>query len=450
MTESMALIILGFNIVILILLIALYLKISASKSQELTVHMAALEKNIDKAERNIKDELARNREELSSSAKALREEVANTLSRLNESMLNRLSENTITQMAQLQAFAKQLQHLTEANEQRMEKLRETVDIKLKHIQEDNSKRLEEMRRTVDEKLNETLEKRLGDSFRLVSERLEQVHKGLGEMQSLASGVGDLKRVLTNVKTRGIWGEIQLGTLLEQILAPEQYGQNVATKPGSSERVEFAIKLPGRDKEGSFVWLPIDAKFPQEDYQRLLDAQEQANLSLAEEAAKALEARVKAEAKEIATKYICVPYTTEFAILFLPIEGLYAEVLRRPGLCDYLMREYKVIVTGPTTLAALLNSLQLGFRTLAIQRRSSEVWALLGAVKTEFRKFGDLLEKTSKKLNEASNSIENAARKSRTIEKKLQDVQELPPAEAMLLLDSVGESEIAATVPGEEK
>ena len=420
---------------------ALFFKLSSlNRQSEVALQLAAIEKALEKLDRSLKDEMARGREEAGGSAKALREEVAHGLSKFNESVLNRLAENTTTQLAQLEAFAKQLQALTQANEQRLDKLRETIDGQLKAIREDNSVKLEEMRRTVDEKLNETLEKRLGESFKLVSERLEQVHKGLGEMQNLASGVGDLKRVLTNVKTRGIWGEIHLANLLEQILTPDQYAQNVATRPNSNERVEFAIRLPGRDKEGTTVWLPIDAKFPQEDYQRLLDAQEQANPQLADEAAKALENRVKGEAKDIAGKYIAVPHTTEFAILFLPIEGLYAEVLRRPGLCDTLMRDYRVIVTGPTTLAALLNSLQMGFRTLAIEKRSSEVWALLGAVKTEFGKFGDLLDKTSRKLHEASNSIDSAAKKSRTIERKLKDVQALPASDALQLMAADYESE----------
>jgi len=416
------------NSVILLTLFFLLSRLN-HKKQEWAAGLYTLERNLDRIDSSLKDEMVKNRQEAQLNARALREEVFNALNRFNESVLNRINESTTAQLFQLESFVKQLQHLTQVNEQKLEKMRETVEGQLKLLRDDNSKKLEEMRRTVDEKLNETLEKRLGESFRLVSERLELVHKGLGEMQTLASGVGDLKRVLTNIKTRGIWGEIQLGNLLEQILTPDQYAQNVATKPGCNDRVEFAIKLPGRDKEGSVVWLPIDAKFPQEDYQRLLDAQEQANIVLAEEAAKSLENRIKAEAKDIATKYISVPHTTEFAILFLPIEGLYAEVLRRPGLCDTLIREHKIIITGPTTLAALLNSLQMGFRTLAIEKRSSEVWAILGAVKSEFGKFGDLLDKTYKKLQEASNSIDTAARKSRTIERKLKNVQELPQEEA---------------------
>jgi DNA recombination protein RmuC len=420
------------NILLITGVVILLIRLLNSRREWMT-GIYSIEKALDRFEKTMQDELAKNRLEANVNSRSLREEVFNALNRLNESVLRRMSENITTQMQQLEGFAKQLSQLTQSNEQRMDKMREAVESQLKAMQQDNTIKLEEMRKTVDEKLNDTLEKRLGESFRLVSERLELVHKGLGEMQNLALGVGDLKRVLTNVKTRGIWGEMQLGNLLEQILTIEQYAQNVATKPGSNERVEFAIKLPGKDKNGDVVWLPIDAKFPQEDYQRLLDAQEQGNFPLAEETAKALEVRIKNEAKNIAGKYISVPATTDFAILFLPIEGLYAEVLRRPGLCDTLMREYKIVVTGPTTLAALLNSLQMGFRTLAIEKRSSEVWDILGAVKSEFGKFGDLLDKTHKKLQEASNSIDTAARKTRTIARKLKDVQELPQEEALNLL-----------------
>ncbi|GAW28325.1 MULTISPECIES: DNA recombination protein RmuC [unclassified Carboxydocella] len=316
--------------------------------------------------------------------------------------------------------------------QQADRLREGVEGRLRLLQEDNHRQLEKIRQTVDEQLHATLERRLGQSFQLVSERLEQVQKGLGEMQALAAGVGDLKRVLTNVKTRGIWGEVQLAQVLEQLLTREQYAENIVTKAGSNERVEFAIRLPGRERDNQFIWLPIDAKFPLEDYQRLLEAQERGEAALAQEAGKQLELRLKAEAKAIRDKYLDPPRTTDFALLYLPVEGLYAEVLRRPGLYDCLLREYRVVITGPTTLAALLNSLQLGFRTLAIEKRSAEVWQLLGAVKTEFGKFGDLLEKTQKKLQEASNSIETAARKSRTIERKLKDVEAIPVEETGLL------------------
>lgn len=444
MSDIKLLILIGLHVVTLAIVIGIFIKIATSKKQDIAGQLIGLQSNMDRLERGLKEELGRNRAELGVNSKALREEIGNSLKGFTDSIGKQMAGTSQLQVSQSELLVKQLQALTTANEERMDKMRETVEGKLREIQEDNGKKIEEMRKTVDEKLHETLEKRLGESFKLVSDRLEQVHKGLGEMQNLASGVGDLKRVLTNVKTRGTWGEIQLGNLLEQVLAPDQYAPNVATIPGSNERVEFAIKLPGRDKEGTIVWLPIDAKFPQEDYQRLIEAQEQANVVLAEEAGKALENRVKSEAKDISGKYISVPHTTEFGILFLPTEGLYAEVLRRPGLFELLMREYKVVISGPTTLAALLNSLQMGFRTIAIERRSSEVWSLLGAVKTEFGKFGDLLDKTGKKLQEAGNTIDNAARRSRAIERKLKDVQELPQAEAFDLLGAVNEDEVAAT------
>lgn len=330
----------------------------------------------------------------------------------------------------------QLQHLTQRNNEGMETLRQTLESRLSAIQTDNSQKLEQMRLTVDEKLHNTLEQRLGESFKLVSERLEQVHKGLGEMQTLASGVGDLKKVLSNVKVRGTWGEVQLENLLEQVLSVEQYAKNVQTRPKSNERVEFAIKLPGRDSSGSVVWLPIDAKFPLEDYQKLLEAQELGDVRGMEEAGRALELRIRDEAKAIRDKYLEPPHTTDFGLLFLPIEGLYAEVIRRPGLCDYLQRECRVTVTGPATLTAILNSLQMGFRTLAIERRSGEVWQVLGAVKTEFGKFGDVLAKTKKKLDEARNTIDQAEVRSRAIDRKLRQVESLPVDEAQGLLDEL--------------
>lgn len=435
MSNIMIVIMFVLHGIAIFLIIAVLLRMGTNRQQEFAVQLLDIEKSMERVERIVNSEMAKNREENQTAAKLLREEMMNTLNNVNESILKRLYENTSAQLMQLEAYSRQLQGLTQMNEQKLERIREVVEKQLNMLREDNDSKLEAMRKTVDEKLNQTLEKRLGESFKLVSERLEMVHKGLGEMQTLASGVGDLKRVLANVKTRGIWGEIQLENLLEQILTIEQYAKNVATKPGSSDRVEFAIKLPGRDEEDSIVWLPIDAKFPQEDYQRLLEAQDQANTVLAEEAGKALENRIKNEAKAIANKYVCVPHTTEFAILFLPIEGLYAEVLRRPGLCDTIMRNYRIIIAGPTTLAALLNSLQMGFRTLAVEKHSSEVWSLLGAVKTEFGKFGDLLDKTHRKLQEASNSIDVAARKSRTIERKLKGVQELPREEAIGMLEA---------------
>ncbi|QWT22641.1 DNA recombination protein RmuC [Bacillus sp. NP157] len=317
----------------------------------------------------------------------------------------------------------------------MADMRGTLETRLAAIQQDNAAKLEQMRATVDEKLQSTLETRLGQSFQLVSERLEAVQRGLGEMQALAAGVGDLKRVLTNVKTRGTFGEVQLGALLEQILVAEQYDSNVATVPGSSERVEFAIRLPGTD-DGNPVWLPIDAKYPVEDYQRLLDFQDAADAEGILSAGKALEARVREEAKRIRTKYVAPPHTTDFAILFLPTEGLYAEVIRRPGLSDLLQREHRVTVAGPTTLTALLNSLQMGFRTLAIEKRSSEVWQVLGAVKTEFGKFGEVLDRTQKQLDTVTNTIKSAGVRTRAIEKKLKGVETLGGEESRRLLDTI--------------
>jgi DNA recombination protein RmuC len=433
-------IIFGINVLVLAVTVMILSRLSNRQEK---AYFLELEKCLERLEKTLKEEMTQSRAENGFHAKIQREEAAGGFDKFTEALLKRMHESTSVQLGQLESFSRQLQGLMQINEQKLENLRIGVERQLQILREENSKKLDEMRKTVDEKLNETLERRLGESFKLVSERLEMVHKGLGEMHTLAAGVGDLKRVLSNVKTRGVWGEYQLEGLLEQILTIEQYEKNVATRPGSKERVEFAIKLPGRDQERSTVWLPIDAKFPQEDYLRLLDAQEQANFSLAEEAARALESRIKTEARSIADKYINVPHTTDFAILFLPIEGLYAEVLRRPGLSDSLMRNHRVIITGPTTLAALLNSLQMGFKTLAIEKRSSEVWTLLSAVKTEFGKFGELLDKTHKKLQEASNSIDTAARKSRTIERKLKDVQELPQDESGRLLENLAAAEIAA-------
>jgi DNA recombination protein RmuC len=323
-------------------------------------------------------------------------------------------------------LGQQLAQLAESNERRFAEVRATIEQKLKDIEATNALKLDEMRRTVDEKLHATLEQRLGESFKQVSERLEQVHRGLGEMQTLAAGVGDLKKVLTNVKTRGTWGEVQLGALLEQVLTPDQYARNVATVPNRGERVEFAIRLPGRHAEGGGdpVWLPLDAKFPREDYERLIEAQERADPVAVEEASRALENRIRAEAKSIADKYVSPPHTTDFALLYLPTEGLYAEVLRRPGLTDQLQRDYRVTIAGPTTLTALLNSLQMGFRTLAIEQRSSEVWQVLGAVKTEFGKFGTVLAKTKAQLLSVTRSIESAEQRTRVMTRQLRGVEAL--------------------------
>lgn len=415
-------------IAVIITIILVNKKSSSNSKLDLT-------NEFERIDRTFREEIGRSREENSRSAKAQREELNVSILKLGEQISSTIGEISKRQKDQLDIFSNKLNTLTQSNEQKFDKLQEKVESQLKEIQDKNEKKLEEMRLTVDEKLHATLEKRLGESFKLVSERLEQVYKGLGDMQELARGVGDLKNVLTNVKTRGGWGEIQLENLIDQILTREQYEKNVATKKGSSERVEIAIKLPGRDTlNNEPVWLPVDAKFPVEDYQRLLEAQDLANSIAIIEAGKAIEARIKGEAKKIAEKYVDPPNTTDFAIMFLPIEGLYAEVLRRPGLAESLQREYRVVVSGPTTLAALLNSLQMGFRTLAIEKRSSEVWKVLSVVKTEFGKFGDILEKTQEKLKQASDTIDTAKVRSRAIERQLRDVQELPANEEMKLIE----------------
>jgi DNA recombination protein RmuC len=373
------------------------------------------------------------RTESATGARQLREEVVTTLKSISETMAKTMKDLAVSEKAQLEAFSAQIASLTKTSGEKLEAVRVTVEGKLQSMQIDNARQLEQMRQTVDEKLQGTLEKRLGESFKQVSERLELVHKGLGEMQTLATGVGDLKKVLTNVKTRGTWGEVQLGALLEQVLNPDQFATNVATKDGG-ERVEFAIKLPGQgtDKDET-IWLPIDAKFPIEDYQRLIEAQEKADIEGIEAAGKQLENRVKACAKDISGKYLAPPKTTDFGILFLPIEGLFAEVIRRTGLTETIQRECRVVIAGPTTLWSILNSLQMGFRTLAIQKRSSEVWNLLAAVKTEWTKYGDVLDAVQTKLHQASDTIEKAKVRSRAVGRKLKDVQELPAGETAALL-----------------
>lgn len=360
---------------------------------------AELIRRLEMLDRGLRDEFSRNREEGASAAKSQREELGQSL----------------------------------------EGVRAIVDLRLKEIQQDNAKQIDKMRATVDEKLQGTLEKRLGESFKLVSERLEQVHKGLGAMQQLASDVGGLQKVLSNVKMRGGWGEVQLGSLLEQVLTPDQFSRNVKTRDESADRVEFAIKLPG-DENGAPVWLPIDAKFPTEDYHRLLAAQDKGDAVAIEDAMKNLEAQLKKSAKDICQKYINPPRTTDFALMFLPTEGLYAEAIRRVGLVEQVQRDCRVIFAGPTTLAALLNSLQMGFRTLAIQKRSGEVWNLLAGVKTEFAKFGDSLAKVKEKLDQASTDMEKVAVRSRAITKKLRDVEELPTNPQPLLKNLLGSSD----------
>jgi DNA recombination protein RmuC len=429
MTDILLIFIVLLSIVTLILLFVLIRRKSDDVVKKIATDIDALGNIHNNTERMVKDEIARNREESSANAKQAREELSGSLKDSSDSLLKRMTENAGMQKDQLDSFSRLLGDMTKINEEKFDAMRATVDSRLRELQEDNSKKLEQMRAVVDEKLQLTLETRIGESFKQVSERLEQVYKGLGEMRSLAAGVGDLKRVLTNVKTRGTWGEVQLGNILEQILTRDQYEVNVATKKNSDNRVEFAVKLPGKgvDKE-QIVWMPIDSKFPQEDYQRLLDAQEAADKELVERSIKNLEMSIKSEAKKIKEKYLDPPNTTDFGIMFLPVEGLYAEVLRRPGLSDFLQREYRITVTGPTTIAALLNSLHMGFRTLAVEKRSSEVWELLGRVKTEFGKFGSMLAKTKKKLQEAANTIDQAEVRTRVIKRKLKKVQEIPVRE----------------------
>jgi DNA recombination protein RmuC len=403
-------ILLGVLIVLVLLSLVVLIAVwrrdpSAKQSGELDARLGTIRQDIDRIERNLREEQRSGRGETQAALESF--------DRSQQARLDKLNETT---------------------ERRLGEVRETLEKQLKELQADNAGKLDQMRQTVDEKLQSTLETRLGESFKLVSERLEQVHRGLGEMQGLAAGVGDLKRVLGNVKTRGVFGEVQLAAILEQVLTPDQYAANVATRPGSNERVEFAIRLPGTGGSAdSHLWLPIDAKFPREDYERLLDAQERADADAATAAGAALERRLRDEAKTIAGKYIEPPHTTDFAILFLPIEGLYAEALRRGGLVDSLQRDHRIVVAGPTTLAATLNSLRMGFRTLAIEKRSSEVWQVLGAVKTEFGKFGEVLAKTRKKLSEAADVIDSAGVRTRAIERKLRSVESMEPGEARRLL-----------------
>ena len=469
MPDPILLLALAFSLASLVLLVILLRRAPGISEGALARQLEDLRGENTQQESRLREELARNRNEASAFAAQQREELAGRLKEAIErqdSSLHALRRSSDERFAELLAknaaafesvraqsaesaksqreeLGTQIAALSKSHEARLEALRGTVETKLGQIQVENAAKLDEMRKTVDEKLQGTLDKRLGESFRLVSERLELVHKGLGEMQTLASGVGDLKRVLTNVKTRGTWGEVQLSGLLEQMLTPEQYSVNVATRPGSAERVEFAIRLPGRDSQGTQVWLPVDAKFPKEDYERLVDAAERAESEEVEAAAKALEDRVRVEARAIQEKYLEPPHTTDFGILFLPTEGLYAEILRRPGLAERLQRENRVMVAGPTTLAALLNSLQMGFRTLAIEQRSSEVWQVLGAVKTEFARFGEVMDKVQKKLQEATNVVDSAKSRSNVIRRKLRDVEELPSAQAVTLL---GVGEAAETEP----
>ncbi len=406
--------------------------------------MTAVQAGIARTER-LERELRR---EISESARGGRQELTQNLATFQQTLVQQGAEATRTQNTQIDAFGQQLallqktlsdtlssqlSSLSESNARRMNEVRETLEKQLLQLQANNATKLDEMRATVDEKLQTTLQSRLGESFKQVADRLDQVHKGLGEMQTLAAGVGDLKHLLTNVKTRGIFGEAQLSALLEQVFVADQYAAQVATRPGSKNVVDFAIKLPGKSDHGEPLWLPIDAKFPNEDYERLLDAQGRADVQGAEVAGKALEVRIRLEAKSISEKYVEPPHTTDFAILFLPTEGLYAEVLRRPGLMQALQRDHRITLAGPTTLLAMLSSLQIGFRTLALEKRSSEVWQVLGAVKTEFGKFGDVLAKVKSQTETVLKTLDSAETRSRAMGRALKKVEALPEAQVPALI-----------------
>ena len=380
----------------------------------------------------LREEFRFSRSESAQDSQRLREELAKAQRAATVTVFKVVSQAGKVQQEGLAGLEEKVKVINEANEIRFEKLRETVDTQLQLLQKNNEIKLEQMRQTVDEKLQSSLEKRLGESFKLVSERLEAVQRGLGDMQNLANGVGDLKRMLTNVKARGTWGEFQLGDILGQILTPDQFAKNVQPKADSGEIVEYAVRLPG-PSDSSSIWLPIDAKLPQEDYQRLLDGAEVADAVAVEKATAALVRSIQSSAKAISTKYIDPPQTTDFAIMFLPIEGLYAEVLRQPGMVEKLQHQYRVVVAGPTTLAAILNSLRMGFRTLAIEKRSSEVWTVLAAVKTEFGRFEEVLSKVKKQLDTASNTIEMTGVRTRAMERKLKDVEGMPTADSARLL-----------------
>ncbi|HEY9073322.1 MAG TPA: DNA recombination protein RmuC [Desulfobaccales bacterium] len=441
MPEALPWLILSAAVVNLVLIVFVLVRVSKSSAG---------------AAREVREELRTSREEARSAGRELREEVSGGLKSTNEVLSKTLEGMGKLQQAQLEGMTKRLGELTESNQRALDRVRLTFDSRVKELQEGNEKKLDEMRKTVDEKLHHTLEKRLGESFKLVSDRLEAVHQGLGEMQHLATGVGDLKRVLTNVKARGTWAEVQLGAILEQILTPEQFERNVRVKPGSSEVVEYAIRLPGpKDDPAACVWLPIDSKFPQEDYLRLQEAAERADLAAVQTATDALVRTVRSAAKDIHHKYISPPDTTDFGIMFLATEGLYAEVLRQPAFVEDLQQRYRVVVAGPTTLAAILSSLRMGFQTLAIEQRAVEVWRVLAAIKTEFGKFGDILDRVKRQLNTASRTIEETGVRSRAIERRLRSVEKLPEPEALEILalpvageEDNGEDTVVPEVPTE--
>src|SRR6187551_506890 len=435
-------------VAILLLVLWLAFRKPSGDTQGRTELLAGIAAGHEKTEREL-------RREIGDSSRASRQELATTFATFQQTLVQQSAEAIRTQNTQIDAFAQQLtllqktlsdtlttqlQSVSESNARRMGEVRETLEKQLAQLQQTNSAKLDEMRKTVDEKLQTTLETRLGESFKQVADRLEQVHKGLGEMQSLAVGVGSLQRVLTNVKTRGMFGEVQLEALLEQVLTVDQYAKQVETKPRSGQRVDFAVRFPGRVADGAPVWLPIDAKFPREDYERLLEAHDRADAAGVESAGRALEVRIREEAKSICEYYLCPPETTDFAILFLPIESLYAEVLRRPGLMDSLQRDYRVTLAGPTTLLAMLNSLHMGFRTLALEQQASEVWKVLGAVKTEFERYGTWVEKISEQVRKASESIDNASTRTKQMRRALKVVEALPDAQAQALLPPAADAE----------
>lgn len=398
-------------------------------------------KNHQQLSQEIRQELRHGRDEYRDAGRSLREEVSAGLNSNSQTLSKNLLLIAKSHQRLLDSMIKQLQDLTTANQNNLEKINSTLDLRVKELQASNEQKLNEMRKVVDEQLQSTLDKRLGESFKLVSSRLEAVHQGLGEMHNLATGVGDLKRVLTNVKARGTWAEVQLGALLEQVLTPQQYAKNVSVRGNTLEKVEFAIRLPGPQKDWpSQVWLPIDSKFPQEDYLRLQEAADQGDLKALKNAQTALARTISQAARDIHDKYIHPPKTTDFAIMFLATEGLYSEVLRQNGLLEELQQKYRIIVAGPTTLIAILNSLRLGFQTLAIEQRASEVWQTLRAVKTEFRKFGDVLDKVKQQLHTASRSIEQTGVRSRALERKLRTVEQLPESQNKAAPPLIGEDE----------
>ena len=435
----------GLGLANLVLLLVLAWRRPASQ-EAMRADLAAARERMERMEREV-------RREISESARDSRQELSHSFSNFQETLVKQAGEATRTQNAQIDAFgqqlalmqkglgdtlAQQLQALSESNARRLSEVRATLETQLAQMQQTNAGKLEEMRRTVDEKLQSTLETRLTESFKHVAERLEQVHQGLGQMQNLAQGVGDLQRVLTNVKTRGMFGEVQLEALLEQVLTPDQYAKQVETRPGSRQRVDFAVRFPGRSADGEPVWLPIDAKFPREDYERLLDAHDRADAAAADAAAKALEARIRQEGKSICESYLAPPHTTDFAILFVPVESLYAEVLRRPGLMDTLQREHRVTLAGPTTLLAMLNSLQMGFRTLALQQQASEVWKVLGAVKTEFERYGDWVARIKDQVQKAADTLDKADTRTRQMRRALKVIEALPQDQVQAVLPALDE------------